>query len=143
MMKTVWGDSQQYQLVRKTRRDDIDGTHYLVAGKEDLWIKLLKDRSPERERSVRKMIETGKGRQLEKPLEVVRDEKGFAGYTFKGPKMQVVPEKSPSDAFPNRLKVLLRKLRLNLPKSKRLTSLQYSYHRKCDLKITQKIAITL
>lgn len=92
-MKTVQGVNRQYQLVDKTKRKDLDGVVYLVAGKRNLWVKLLKDRSDTKRNEIINTISRGGVAGFVKPLEVVNDAKGFVGYTFIGPEMEVVPEK--------------------------------------------------
>lgn len=93
-MKTVQGTNRSYQLVQKTKRKDIDGVIYLVAGEKDIWVKLLKDKSPQKETEVREQIRNGYGNLFEIPLDVVtNDASGFLGYTFKGEEMEVVPVK--------------------------------------------------
>lgn len=92
-MKTVRGVYKQYQLVEKTKKKDLDGVVYLVAGERSLWVKLLKDRSAAKQNEIMRVI-AGRGMAgFEKPLEIVNDSRGFAGYTFRGPEMEIVPEK--------------------------------------------------
>ena len=93
-MKTVQGTGRSYQLVQKTKRKDIDGVIYLVAGEKDLWVKLLKDKSAEKEREVRSQITNGYGTFFDIPLDIVTDSGGFIGYTFKGDEMDVVQPKA-------------------------------------------------
>lgn len=92
-MKTVQGTNRSYQLVKKTKRKDIDGVIYLVAGEKDIWVKLLKDKSPQKEVEVREQIRNGYGNLFDIPLDVVMDASGFLGYTFTGQEMDVVPVK--------------------------------------------------
>lgn len=92
-MKTVQGTGRSYQLVQKTKRKDIDGVIYLVAGEKDLWVKLLKDKSSQKEMEVRSQITNGYGSFFDIPLDIVMDSSGFLGYTFKGQEMDVVPVK--------------------------------------------------
>lgn len=94
-MKVVRGTISEYQLVEKTKRKDIDGVAYLVAGERSLWVKLLKDRSSSKHAEIVRLISEGKSTGFEKPLEVVTDGRGFAGYTFEGKEMDVVPVISP------------------------------------------------
>lgn len=96
-MKTVQGVYKQYQLVEKTKRKDLDGVVYLVAGERSLWVKLLKDRSAAKREEVAGLISRGGFSGFEKPLEIVNDSRGFAGYTFRGPEMEIVPEKEIPD----------------------------------------------
>lgn len=96
-MKTVQGVYRQYQLVDKTKKKDLDGVVYLVAGERSLWVKLLKDRSAEKREEIIGLISRGASSGFEKPLEIVNDSKGFAGYTFRGPEMEIVPEKTVPD----------------------------------------------
>lgn len=104
-MKTVQGVSRQYQLVDKTKRRDLDGVVYLVAGERNLWVKLLKDRSDAKRNEIINAISIGRGAGFVKPLEAVSDAKGFAGYTFIGPEMEVVPEKIiPEKTVPDKSK---------------------------------------
>ena len=101
-MKTVQGAYRQYQLVDKTKRKDLDGVVYLIAGERDLWVKLLKDHSEAKKNEVMAMIRCGASSGFEKPLEIVTDKKGFAGYTFRGKIMDVVPVKEkPNSSRPN------------------------------------------
>lgn len=90
-MKTVRGTNRSYQLVQKTKKRDIDGVIYLVAGERNLWVKLLKDKSQQKEMEVRKQIVDGYGPLFEVPLDVVMDASGFIGYTFIGREMEIVP----------------------------------------------------
>lgn len=104
-MKTVQGVSRQYQLVDKTKRKDLDGVVYLVAGERNLWVKLLKDRSDAKRNEIINAINIGRAAGFVKPLEAVSDAKGFAGYTFIGPEMEVVPEKIiPEKTVPDKSK---------------------------------------
>ena len=96
-MKTVQGVYRQYQLVDKTKKKDLDGVVYLVAGERSLWVKLLKDRSAAKKNEIMGLISIGASAGFEKPLEIVNDSKGFAGYTFRGPEMEIVPEKAVQD----------------------------------------------
>lgn len=94
-MKTVQGIYRQYQLVEKTKRKDLDGVVYLVAGERNLWVKLLKDKSSTKREQINSLICQGQSTGFERPLEIVTNEKGaFAGYTFHGPDMEIIPEKS-------------------------------------------------
>lgn len=101
-MKTVQGICRQYQLVEKTRRKDLDGVVYLVAGERNLWVKLLKDKSAVRREQINTLICQGQSAGFERPLEIVTNEKGaFAGYTFRGPDMEIVPEKNTGNRSEN------------------------------------------
>ena len=94
-MKTVQGICRQYQLVEKTKRKDLDGVVYLVAGERNLWVKLLKDKSSTKREQINSLICQGQSTGFERPLEIVTNEKGvFSGYTFHGPDMEIIPEKS-------------------------------------------------
>lgn len=99
-MKTVQGVYRQYQLVDKTKKKDLDGVVYLVAGERSLWVKLLKDRSAAKREEIVSLISRGAFSGFEKPLEIVNDKKGFAGYTFRGPEMEIVPEKTKPEKRP-------------------------------------------
>ena len=55
-MKTVQGIYRQYQLVEKTKRKDLDGVVYLVAGERNLWVKLLKDKSSTKREQINSLI---------------------------------------------------------------------------------------
>lgn len=94
-MKIVQGIQRQYQLVDKTKRKDLDGVVYLVAGEKNLWVKLLKDKSVSKKGQIAMLISCGGSAGFEKPLEIVTDSKGaFVGYTFRGTDMEIVPEKN-------------------------------------------------
>ena len=93
-MKIVQSTYRQYQLVDKTKKKDLDGVVYLVAGEKNLWVKMLKDKSAAKREQIAMMISQGSYAGFEKPLEIVNDGKGaFVGYTFRGPDMEIVPEK--------------------------------------------------
>ena len=91
-MKTVQGRTKEYQLVTKTKQKDVDGVIYLVAGEKSLWVKLLKDRSAGKQVEIQRLIKKHESTGFDIPLEIVTDAKGFAGYTFDGIEMDVVPE---------------------------------------------------
>lgn len=90
-MKTVQGTTRSYQLVQKTKRRDVDGIIYLVAGEKDIWVKILKDKSAQKEQEVLEQIANGYGAMFDNPLEIVRDSSGFLGYAFQGEEMDVIP----------------------------------------------------
>lgn len=90
-MKVLQGVTRQYQLVDRTKTKDIDGIRYLVAGESNLWVKILKDKSVAKKIEIEHLISAGGFSGFEKPLETVSDHRGFVGYTFIGPEMDVVP----------------------------------------------------
>lgn len=102
-MKTVQGENRSYQLVQKTRRKDIDGIIYLVAGEKDIWVKILKDRSQQKEMEVRNQIANGYGAMFDIPLDIVMDSSGFTGYTFKGQEMEIVPVREENIRIPKEI----------------------------------------
>ena len=55
-MKVVQGNYRQYQLVDKTRKKDIDGIRYLIAGERNLWAKLLRDKSETKKAEIYNLI---------------------------------------------------------------------------------------
>ena len=99
-MKVVQGNYRQYQLVDKTRKKDIDGIRYLIAGERNLWAKLLRDKSETKKAEIYNLITRNGSTGFERPIELLTDEKGkFVGYTFYGPDMDIVPEKKQDTGF--------------------------------------------
>lgn len=100
-MKVVQGNYRQYQLVDKTRKKDIDGIRYLIAGERNLWAKLLRDKSETKKAEIYNLITRNGSTGFERPIELLTDEKGkFVGYTFYGPEMDIVPEKKQDMGIP-------------------------------------------
>ena len=100
-MKVVQGNYRQYQLVDKTRKKDIDGIRYLIAGERNLWVKLLRDKSETKKAEIYNLITRNGSTGFERPIELLTDEKGkFVGYTFYGPDMDIVPEKKQDTGIP-------------------------------------------
>ena len=100
-MKVVQGNYRQYQLVDKTRKKDIDGIRYLIAGERNLWAKLLRDKSETKKAEIYNLITRNGSTGFERPIELLTDEKGkFVGYTFYGPDMDIVPEKKQDTGIP-------------------------------------------
>lgn len=95
-MKILHSATREYQLVSSTRKKDVDGTIYLVAGEKDLWVKILNNRSAQTEKLVEEYIQTGIGSFFDTPVEIVRDGSKFMGYSFHGQEMKVVPITEPS-----------------------------------------------
>lgn len=100
-MKVVQGNYRQYQLVDKTRKKDIDGIRYLIAGERNLWAKLLRDKSETKKAEIYNLITRNGSTGFERLIELLTDEKGkFVGYTFYGPDMDIVPEKKQDTGIP-------------------------------------------
>lgn len=131
-MKIVNGAISQYQLVDKTKQKDLDGVRYLVAGEKSLWVKILKDRSVSKRIEIEQLIERGISSGFEKPLEIIFDNKGFAGYTFEGPQMDVVPVREqkketapPLEKIGDKSAETVEKEAVILPKKVPSTGIQY------------------
>lgn len=77
-MKVVQGNYRQYQLVDKTRKKDIDGIRYLIAGERNLWAKLLRDKSETKKAEIYNLITRNGSTGFERPIELLTDEKGLS-----------------------------------------------------------------
>lgn len=96
-MRALQGKNREYQLVQKTKQKDIDGTIYLVLGEKDIWVKILNEKNPEKEREVELQMERGYGPFFDAPIDVVKENGKFAGYAFLGKEMEaVLPDPLPA-----------------------------------------------
>lgn len=81
-MKSVTSEYRmKYNLNTESRKSECDGDSYKIEGQPNMWVKLLKDNSKNKELEIRQQIELGGG--YGSPREIVYSGRGkFAGYVY-------------------------------------------------------------
>jgi hypothetical protein len=80
----------KYNLNTASKKSEADGDSYRIEGQPNMWVKVLKDNSKNKELEIRQQIGFG---GYGAPMEVVYSSRGkFAGYTYEMEEAEPIPE---------------------------------------------------